>query len=59
MSIRRVVRPVNAVAVKEVWTRIRQIGVPDFIGVFREHDPRFFAVARAIEQAQLDLFGVR
>src|SRR5207237_10127851 len=51
VPIRRIVWSVDAVAVKEVRASIRQVSVPDFIGVFRKHDPRLLAVPRAIEQA--------
>src|SRR6267143_4804629 len=57
VPIRRIVWSVDAVAVKEVRARIRQVSVPDFIGVFRKHDPRLLAVPRAIEQAQFDLLA--
>ncbi len=58
MAIGGIVGPVNAVAVKQARTGIRQIGVPDFVSIFRKHDPRLLMAAGAIEQAQLDLLGM-
>ena len=59
VPVRRVEGPVNAIAVKQVRASIGQIGVPDFVGIFGQHDARFLTAAGAIEQAQLDLFGMR
>src|SRR6266404_548883 len=59
MAIGGIEGPVNPVAVKQARTGIRQIGVPDLVGVFRKHDARLLMAAGAIEQAQLDLLGMR
>jgi hypothetical protein len=59
MAIGGIVGPVNAVAVKQARTGIRQISVPDLVGIFRKHDARLLMAAGAIEQAQLDLLGMR
>src|ERR1700751_1035293 len=58
MTVRRIERAVHAVAVKQVRTGIRQINVPDLVGVFRKRDPRLLMTAGSIEQAQLDVLGV-
>ena len=59
MPLRRIVRPVDPVAVKLAGQHVRQVGVPDLVGVFLESDPMrlFFRVGR-VEQAQFDLGGV-
>ena len=33
--------------------------MPHLVGVFRQHDARLLVLARALEQAQLDLLGMR
>src|ERR1700759_5084385 len=38
MPIRRIKGPVNTIAVKQIRSSVRQIGMPDFVGVFRKYD---------------------
>ena len=53
-AVRRV-GPVHAVAVQLSGTHVRQIAVPDHVGLLRQRDrQRFRFVVRGIEQAQLD-----
>ena len=59
VPVGRIERPVDAVAVKQVRPRVRQIAVPDLVGIFRKHDARLLLAAGAVEQAQFDLFGMR
>src|SRR4051794_18497682 len=59
MPVRRIEGPVNTISVKQVRASVRQIGVPDLVGIFRKHDARLFLEAGAIEQAKLDPFGMR
>src|ERR1700720_1396382 len=59
MPVRRIKGSVNTVAVKQVRPSVRQVGVPDLVGIFRKHDARLLLAARAVEQAQLDFFGMR
>ena len=59
VPVRRIVGPIDTVAVKQVWTGVRQVGMPNLVGVFRKHDPRLLVSTRAIKQAQLDLLGMR
>src|SRR5256885_92190 len=40
VPVRGIVRPVDAVAVKQIGTGIRQISVPDLVGVFRKNNPQ-------------------
>ena len=54
----RVVGPVDAVAVELAGPRVRQVAVPDLVGVLGQHDPLELALAAGIEQAELDLLGV-
>ena len=51
MPVRRIEGSVNTVAVKQVRASIRQVGVPDLVGIFRKHDARLLLTAGAIEQA--------
>ena len=55
----RIVGAVDAIAVERAGPRVRQVAVPDLVGVFRQHDAVDLALARGVEQAELDLFGVR
>src|SRR5258708_18500134 len=58
MSVLRPVRTVDAVGVEQVRSRIRQIAVPDAIGVFREADARYLVMPGRIEETQLDPLGI-
>src|SRR5439155_22850171 len=58
VSVRGIKRPVDAVAVKQVRSGVRQIHMPDLVGVFRKRDPRLLTIAGAIEEAKLDLFSM-
>jgi hypothetical protein len=50
---------VDAVAVELAGEHVRQVRVPDLVGLLRERQAvRFRRRARGIEQAQLDLRGV-
>src|ERR1700737_2429846 len=59
MPVRRIKGSVNTIPVKQVRASVRQVGVPDLVGIFRKHDARLLMAAGAIEQAQLDFFGMR
>ena len=58
MARARVVGAMDAVAVELARADVRQIAVPDLIGVFGQHHPLELALAAGVEQAQLDLLGV-
>src|SRR5712671_790705 len=47
MAIGGIVGPVNAVAVEQARTGVRQIGVPDLVGIFRKHDARLLHGCRS------------
>ena len=53
-----IVRSVDPVAIKQAGARIRQIDVPDLVGVFGQFNPRFFVQAGVVEQTQLDFLGM-
>ena len=55
----RLVGPVNAIAVDGAGPRGRDVAVPDFVGVFGQVDALDFLLAGIIEEAELDLGGVR
>ena len=55
----RLVRTVDAIAVDQTGTRGRQVAMPDLIGIFRQLDALELGLAIRVEQAQLDLGGVR
>ncbi len=48
-----------AVAVDQTRMRVRQVTMVDLVGVFRQLDPFEFFLAGGVEDAQLDLGGVR
>ena len=54
MAARRVIGTVHAVAVKLTGPDIRQVAVPDLMGLFRQIDTLGFAPALRVEQAELD-----
>ena len=56
---RRFVGAVDAEAIDRARPRIRQIAVPDFVGVFRQHDTFGLALARGVEQAEFDFGALR
>ena len=58
MTGRRLVRPVHAIAVQRRRTDAGHVAVPDLVGVLGQLDPLQLAVARRVEQADLDLGGV-
>jgi len=49
---------VDPVAVDRAGAGIRQVTVPDLVGVFGELDPLDLLLALVVEQAELDLGGV-
>ncbi len=59
MPCRGLVVAVHAIAVDRAGPRIRQVAVPDLVGVFGQGDPLDLAVAPGIEQAELDLGRMR
>src|SRR4029077_20700414 len=52
----RLIRPVDAVSINSGRANVRQITVPNLVGVFRECDALKFTFTSLVEQAQLD-FG--
>ena len=52
----RLIRSVDAISIDGGRSNVRQITVPDLVGVFRQYDAFEFAFASLVEQAQLD-FG--
>src|SRR5579885_3129558 len=58
MPVRRIVRSVDAVSVNVARRSLRQIAVPHLIRVFGQNDAPQFAIAAAVEQAELDLLRV-
>ncbi len=59
VALARRVGAVHAVAVDLAGMRIRQITVPDFVGVFGQFDAFEFHFAGFVEQAEFYLGGVR
>ena len=53
-SVTRLIRPVDAVSINGGRSNVRQITVPNLVGVFREGDALKFTFASLIEQAQID-----
>src|SRR5712672_188645 len=58
MSSLRFVWTICAIAVGQSRRRIRQIAVPDLVGVFRHCIARDLVPPRRLEQAQVDPFGM-
>ena len=54
----RIVGPVNAIAVKQPRSCVRQVTMPDLIGLLAQRNALDLAAAFRVEQAQLDTFGV-
>src|SRR5262245_62220407 len=59
MPIHRIEWSIDSVPVKQIGSSVRQIGVPDFVGVFGKDDAGLLMPAGAVEEAELDFFGVR
>ncbi len=55
----RLVGAMDAVTVDRARSRIRQIAVPDLVGVLRQHDALDLALAGGVEQAELDFCRMR
>jgi len=55
----RLVGAVDAIAVDLPRVRVRQVAVPDLVGVLGQLDALDFGLALVVEQAQLDLCRVR
>ena len=53
------VRSMDAIAVDGSRPRIRQVAVPDLVGVFGQGYPLDLTIAPGVEQAELDLGRVR
>src|SRR5258708_19622200 len=49
----RLIRPMDAVSINSGRSNIRQINVPNLVGVFREYDSLEFTFAPLVEQTQL------
>ena len=58
MAPRRIVGSVDPVAVDLPGAGVRQIAVPDLVGVFHQRNPLDFLLAGLVEQAQVHAFGV-
>src|SRR3954447_7539690 len=58
VTVLRLVRTIDAVAVELSRRDVVQIAVPDVLGPLRQFDPLDLPSALAIEQAELDLFGI-
>ncbi len=58
VAVRGVVVAVDAIAVEQARKDVRQIAVPDLVGVFGEVDPLDLATAVRIEQTELDPLGI-
>ena len=54
----RLIRAVDAVAIKGAGADLGQVSMEDLVGVFGQLDPRDLLVARAIEEADLHARGV-
>jgi hypothetical protein len=52
------VRSVHPVAIELTRPHVRQVTMPDLMCVFRQSDSRDLALAAAVEQTNLDPFGV-
>src|SRR5690348_15113190 len=59
MPVQRIVGSVNTIPVKQVRARVRQVGVPNLVRVFRKHYACLLVAPGAVEKAELDLFGMR
>ncbi len=59
MAVLRRVRSVRAIAIQHAGGRVRQIAVPDFVGVFRQRVARDLMASGWLEQAQIDPLCVR
>src|SRR5260221_12198775 len=59
MTVPRLVRPIDTIAVEGPRPRIRQIAVPDFVGIFRQRNAVDLANTLRIEETELDPLGVR
>ena len=55
MAGRGLVGAMHAVAVDRAGARVRQVAVPDFVGVLGQADAFDLALAAGVEQAELDL----
>ena len=58
VSLQGLVGAMHAVAVKLSRFHVRQIAVPDFVGVFRKLDAGDLDTAAFVEQAKFDTLGV-
>ena len=58
MPVLRPVGTMHAIAVQQIGPRVRQIGVPDLVGVFGQPDARHLVVAGGIEEAEIDRLGI-
>jgi hypothetical protein len=58
MAVLRLVGAVRAIAVHQAGMGLRQVSVPDLVGVFRQGEPGDLAPAGGIEQAKIDSAGV-
>ena len=54
----RFVRTGHAIAVQGARPQARDVTVPDLIGVFGQDQPFDLTLARRVEQAEFDLFGM-
>src|SRR5262245_35824499 len=59
MPLRRLVRTMNPVAVELAELDIRQVAMPDLVGLLRQLDPlRLLGRRAGVEKTQLDLRGM-
>ena len=58
MTTLRIIRAVNAIAVELTRSCIRQVGMPDLVGVLGELYAVELALTGLVEQADLDLFRI-
>jgi hypothetical protein len=49
----------HAISIRRPGSRLWQVPVPDFIGVFRELDPLQLLLAIDVEKAEFDFGGIR
>jgi len=49
---------VNSVSVQLAWARLREVTMPDHVGLLEEWNARGLSFARSVEQTQLHLLGV-